>query len=345
MVAPDCYEVLQLHPAAPLDLLTVAYWRLAGQAQAARAWDGSAAIALHRLTRCYHTLADIGSRAAYDRAIGVEPQSLVPSVPRRRPSVIRRVLGLRSFNHAGDLAVDYYQALRVHPAAESSIVAEAYAVMRNYYLRLVRLGREPPELLDLLEEAYAIISEPARRKEYDSQRRKQGKPTAVTKAAPVVKAKTHLSPARSQRKRRKGRQQGAPQSQVQKASGIARRAVKGAAGFLSATAWLLHAAGKIVWKGLGTAATMARAHAPACKSALLRGGRRTFAAVRALSSRVKRLAATRPSTKYPEATAQEEAFLARLASASKPTSSPPDAGEQLQGTNPGSFEAGQGTRP
>ena len=86
--ASNYYEILQVHPAAPLDLVTAAYWRLADRLQADRGSDSQAAAALHRLTKAYQTLADPNSRAAYDPSIGLPSQ---PSYPPPRDQLLYQV--------------------------------------------------------------------------------------------------------------------------------------------------------------------------------------------------------------------------------------------------------------
>jgi DnaJ-class molecular chaperone len=160
------YSLLQVHSAAPIDLISAAYWRLAAQAHAARVDDASAGHALIELTHAYRVLADPSRRRAYDISIGLGTQALTPSLPPKRRSVLGRLFGSKR----GAIAdVDYFELLRVDPSATTSIVNEAYPIIRGYYLRLVRLGEEPAELLDLLEEAYAVTSDPERRMQYEQE--------------------------------------------------------------------------------------------------------------------------------------------------------------------------------
>jgi curved DNA-binding protein CbpA len=188
--ASNYYEILQVHPAAPLDLVTAAYWRLADRLQAERGSDSQAAAALHRLTKAYQTLADPNSRAAYDPSIGLPSQPSYPPPPRRQRS--SRSRGLFGVNRspaptAGDSAVDYYELLRVDPRAEPRVIAVAYAVMRDYYLRLVLHAGASPELMDLFEEASDVIADPDRRQQYDAARARRARPPrpAQPPAAPV----------------------------------------------------------------------------------------------------------------------------------------------------------------
>ena len=55
---------------------------------------------------------------------------------------------------------NYYEVLRVHPQAEPPILALARAVIRDHYLRQVHFGEASAGLLELLEEAYAALSDP-----------------------------------------------------------------------------------------------------------------------------------------------------------------------------------------
>ena len=166
------YEILQVHPAAPLDLITAVYWRLAGRAQAERATsDPSASATLWTLTRAYEVLSRPPSRSAHDQHYGIPPQHLAPRVPSRRRGM--RLLKRRELLENGDPNVDYYEILRVAPGAEQAVIEEAYSVLRNLYIRLVRVGSEPRDLIDCLEEAWAITSDAERRQRYDEARERR----------------------------------------------------------------------------------------------------------------------------------------------------------------------------
>lgn len=184
------YDILQVHPAAPLDLITAAYWRLAGRAQAERAAsDPSASATLWTLTRAYEVLSRPPSRAAHDQHYGIPPQPLAPTVPSRRKGM--RLLKRRKLLDNGDPNVDYYEILRVAPGAEPAVIEEAYSVLRNLYIRLVKLGSEPRDLIDYLEEAWAITSDAERRQRYDEAReRRNGQ---LPKHAPTERGKGKIS--------------------------------------------------------------------------------------------------------------------------------------------------------
>jgi curved DNA-binding protein CbpA len=194
---PTSYEVLQIHPAAPLELITAIYWRLAGQTQTRRATDPAAEAELHQLTRAYQTLTKPELRAEYDASIGVGEQSPAPRVPQTRQGLFG--IGKRD---AGSARVDYYEILRVAPNAEASIIDEAYTALRSYYVRLVQSGYSPLGLLDYLEEAYSVTSDPERRSRYDAERRalspgvSETAPAAPNAAKPKASAKPKGTPAR-----------------------------------------------------------------------------------------------------------------------------------------------------
>jgi len=179
---PTAYELLQIHPAAPLELVTAVYWRLAGETQTRRATDPAAETHLHQLTRAYQTLTRPELRAEYDAAIGVSEQNAAPRVPPSR----RGLLGIGK-RDASNARVDYYEILRVAPNAEPPIIDEAYAALRTYYSRLVQTDYSPIELLDYLEEAYSVMSDPDRRSRYDAQHGpSSGNLAPVASTAPVV---------------------------------------------------------------------------------------------------------------------------------------------------------------
>ena len=179
-VAQNCYEVLQVHPAAPLELITSAYWWLANREQAARSAGYATEVALHHLTKAYQTLADPALRRSHDASLGLRPLAAFPVVPRRlreRPRRRRGLIARRAADPEPDnVSVDYYEVLRVHPQAEPPILALARAVVGNYYLRLVRFGEASAGLLELLEEAYAAVSDPDGRPKIDAAKEGQGDP-------------------------------------------------------------------------------------------------------------------------------------------------------------------------
>lgn len=157
------YETLQVHPAAPFDLVTAAYWRLNHELAGGESGNG-AVQRRHELTQAYGVLADPARRDAYDLELGLPPREPAPEARRGRP-LVRKLL-------PGNLQAepDYYEIMRTQPDAMPGIIDDAYETMRTHYLRLVRSGYAPIELLDLLEEAYKVTSDGERRKEYDARR-------------------------------------------------------------------------------------------------------------------------------------------------------------------------------
>ena len=163
-VGQNYYELLQVHPAAPLELITGAYWWLINRQQAARSADYATDVSLHQLTKAYQTLADPTLRRSHDASLGLPPPAPFPALPQRlrEPSRRRRSLISRRARdpEPEDVSVDYYEVLRVHPQAEPPILALARAVIRDHYLRQVHFGEASAGLLELLEEAYAALSDP-----------------------------------------------------------------------------------------------------------------------------------------------------------------------------------------
>jgi len=186
---PTHYQILQVHPAAPLDLITAAYWRLVSQAQTGGTPDKAGEVAVYHLTRSYQVLADQNSRAAYDASLGISSEAMLPNVPVRRKSSWVSALwqGGPDGGPIDSPDVDYYELLRLDPLANPAIVEEAYTSMRNTYLRLAELGRTRPQLVDLLEEAHSVITDPAKRRLYDRSRKK-AKPSPASNGSHAPKS-------------------------------------------------------------------------------------------------------------------------------------------------------------
>ncbi len=186
---PTCYELLHVHPAAPQDLITAAYWKLTGLLQASRESDRAAEVALYNLTRAYQMLADHRAREAYDHSLALGPQPL-PRIPlRRRSSWLP--FARRAPEAEADMSIDYYELMRLDHRAHPAVVPEAYSVMRNHYLRLIEQGQARAELVYLLEDANEVLSDPLQRAEYDSRRpksRRDGDPNAGAGTTPSARA-------------------------------------------------------------------------------------------------------------------------------------------------------------
>lgn len=193
-ISPTHYQILQVHPAAPLELITAAYWRLVSLALSAGNSGKASEIAVYHLTRSYQVLASATARAEYDHSLGIATAPFRPQLPRRgispwMPALWQAEPEDRLF------AIDYYSFLRLDPLANPAIVSEAYTVMRNCYLRMVEQMQIRPELLSQFEEAYRVLSDPERRRVYDQARRKQRRLAAATNGA--RKAQTQKSPAQT----------------------------------------------------------------------------------------------------------------------------------------------------
>jgi curved DNA-binding protein CbpA len=153
---PTAYEVLGVHPSAPSDLISACYWEHTRHLR--EPGDGERPNAsLHALTRAYELVSDPRGRAAYDVDIGHNETPLVSRhVPRRR-SLVSRIV-----RRGPTWSVDPHEILGLHPSAPQAVVPEAYRQMRNVYLR-VPPGHKRATLLTMLEEAYSILKDPARR--------------------------------------------------------------------------------------------------------------------------------------------------------------------------------------
>lgn len=190
--APTHYEKLQIHPAAPLDLITAAYWHLVSATNLQTSND-SRAEAVHGLSAAYAALTDPTTRARYDRSISLLPQPIVPKLNGRKHFLPR----LFPWSRSNGSSIDHYEVIRVHPSADPKIVDEGYAAMRTVYLRLVQIGEEPVRLLDVLEESYSVTSDPDLRRKYDAGRNGSSK-SRITRpgngAVAATSAKTYQPP-------------------------------------------------------------------------------------------------------------------------------------------------------
>jgi hypothetical protein len=190
----SCYRLLQVHPAAPAELITAIYWRLVGRAQVSGGSEESTDARMRELSRAYQVLSDPVKRAAYDRSMRFGELEELPSLPPGRSSGTFN--GDPAGESNGQAWVDYYELLRVDPAAEPPVIEEAYAIMRDQYEASVESGEAPPELLELLDEAFETTRNAARRIRYDAER-PQYLEAASAAAAPAVArvAATAAAPA------------------------------------------------------------------------------------------------------------------------------------------------------
>src|SRR5687768_4359852 len=99
------YSLLQVHPAAPLELITAVYWRLIGRARVSSSGGGAEANRVRQLERAYQVLSDPEKRAAYDSAMNIQAAAALPDLTGD---------GMSSRRAGGDKAtrvVDYYDLL------------------------------------------------------------------------------------------------------------------------------------------------------------------------------------------------------------------------------------------
>ena len=173
------YALLQVHPAAPLELITAVYWRLVGRAGVSSRGEGAAGNRVRQLERAYQVLSDPEKRAAYDSAMNIPAHAPIPDLegddaPTKPVDVAEDDAG----------SIDYYEILRIDPAAERSVIEAAYPVMRELYQAGIQAGNRTPRLLELLDQAFATVRNPASRRRYDAERA-QGQ-AAVTSAPPAA---------------------------------------------------------------------------------------------------------------------------------------------------------------
>jgi len=163
----NCYRLLQVHPAAPAELITAVYWRLVGRAQVSSGSEISKDIRMRELSRAYDVLSDPVKRADYDKSMRLGPPEELPSLPSVAPAGTN---GDPAGESNGQASLDYYELLRIDPAAEPPVIEEAYAVMRQQYETSIEEGKAPRRLLDLLKEAFETTHNAASRIRYDAER-------------------------------------------------------------------------------------------------------------------------------------------------------------------------------
>ena len=200
----DFYQLLHVAPGAPLELISASYWRLTVELQRAETSDQQTRLLLYHLSHAYRVLSDARARAAYDNSLPGRPAAVRPTpARRRRRGLLLRFLDRRHGNSPAE--EDYYSLLGLHPQASATMVTEAYSIMRDYYLRLLRSGRMPATRLLSLNEAYRVISDPAGRSQYDKRLKKvapEKTPGEPSPPARLPKEKAKPQPrARTSRKK------------------------------------------------------------------------------------------------------------------------------------------------
>ena len=160
---PTAYDLLAVHPSAPQELLSVAYWKTVEEIQSARAAGSPLDKALHVVTRAYENVSKPEVRAGYNLSIGhaTEPITTRPLSRRRWPFT----------NHTQHEETAYYEVMGLHETAPLELVSEARDIMRALYLRLPIDDKRRAYLLKLLEQANSTISDERSRARYDERRR------------------------------------------------------------------------------------------------------------------------------------------------------------------------------
>ena len=164
---PTAYEILGVHPTAPVDLVSSCYWNLAKELQARRGNDHRMDLVLHHVMKAYETVSDSAKRAEYDASIGHkdEPLSKRRFKPAKR-SGFGALLGRKSKLH---IQADPYEVMGLHPNALPASIRDAHRIMKDQYLRLPPESRRRVQLMRMLDESYAVLSDPDKRAQYDEE--------------------------------------------------------------------------------------------------------------------------------------------------------------------------------
>jgi curved DNA-binding protein CbpA len=166
------YQLLGVDPCAPGDLVGAAYWMAVAELQPRRTADPEVDATLHAVTRAYETLSDHEKRAAYDASIGFTGTPVMTRrLPRQDRSLLRAILRRPPGSGGG---IDYYEIIGLDPGVSPERIPQAYAIMRDYYLRAPD-GRRRKRLIGWLDEAYSALTDAARRRQYDEERARTGK--------------------------------------------------------------------------------------------------------------------------------------------------------------------------
>jgi hypothetical protein len=157
----DHYQLLQIDPDAPQDLVIEAYWYIADKLRAQAAIKGVEK-ELEALNAAYADLVVPERRRAYDSAVARVEQlrrSRAASGPSRRRAPL---FGRK--RHA-DRRQDYYAMLAIDPRAEPPVIARAYSIVRT--LERNGGGTEPSYRTGELQEALSVLLDGRRRAAYD----------------------------------------------------------------------------------------------------------------------------------------------------------------------------------
>jgi hypothetical protein len=112
--------------------------------------------------------------------------------------------------------VDYYEVLGISPEASVAILPAAVQIMRDQYLRIPATSKKRAQLLRLLDDAYATVGNPERRRTYDQRTRRHARQNGsevVEREAPPAPQPVPEAPPEKLSKRRSVRQE-APRPEV-----------------------------------------------------------------------------------------------------------------------------------
>lgn len=184
---PDYYQLLQVDPDAPRELIVEAYWYLAGRLHASRHDTPGLRERLEALNEAYAKLVSPEQRSAYDATLPRvrklrQERSRALEAARRRSWVSILARGRPSRRRPGRF--DYYAALYVDPSAEPAIVSKAHSVLRLLHSNGVARARGLALSTVELEQAHAVLADPARRAAYDASRASPAEINALRRAVP-----------------------------------------------------------------------------------------------------------------------------------------------------------------
>lgn len=168
----DPYRTLRLHPRAPRDLIVEAYWLLVARARERH--DGAAHEALiDDLNESYGILMNDARREEYDREHGVSrPDGGAPAPSRRWFG-----FGGKRQPRAAD---DYYELLRLDPAADAELVELAATLLAR---------SQVDDDADLVGRARRTLGHPQLRAQYDAMLSREREARAQSKS--VVRDPSH----------------------------------------------------------------------------------------------------------------------------------------------------------
>lgn len=162
--ALTAYEILGVHPAAPPELVNTCYWAQVRELQDRRNGDPDIDRSLFEVTEAYQRLSDPKRRASYDKAIGLSFEPLIQRKLLRARFPWRLLPWQRS-----RIPANAYEVLGLLPTAPQSCLDDARAIMRTVYLRLPAGSQRRYILLEMLDQSYDTLRDPAKRAELSNQ--------------------------------------------------------------------------------------------------------------------------------------------------------------------------------